>query len=71
MSYLKEHDEHVSVLFSPLSYSVVYLSSYLGTLELELCDQCPFVKPRCTHENNTWNEAGTQLTCNLCGVGGT
>lgn len=71
MSYLKAHDEHVAEPGTVFSFGVVYLSSYLGTLQIGVCDQCPFMAVQCTHEHNEWNEEGTVLTCNLCGADGT
>jgi len=70
MSYLREHDEHVQ---RDGGFSADYLTvtSYLGTVEVESCDQCPLVAVRCTHERNTWNADEAQLTCDLCGVDGT
>lgn len=70
MSYLKEHDEHVAEQGS-WSASIVYVESTLGALQVEQCDSCPLLMVRCEHRFNTWNEAGTVLSCNLCGADGT
>lgn len=66
MSYLREHDEHGSY-----SFGIVYISSWLGTIELEECDTCGYLNVLCTHENNSWTEDETQLLCDLCGADGT
>lgn len=78
VSYLKEHDEHPA---APLS--VVYLSSHLGTLQIEECDSCGYLRVQCEHEKNTWHDgqmrplpsslvmSGKHLICNLCGSEGT
>lgn len=70
MSYLREHDEHVD-RDGGFSADCLTVTSYLGTIEIESCDRCPHLWVRCVHQHNTWNSAGTQLTCDLCGVDGT
>lgn len=78
VSILREHDEHPA---APLS--VVYLSSPLGTLQIEECDACGYLRVQCEHENNTWHDgqmrplpfsrvmSGKHLICDLCGSEGT
>lgn len=70
MSYLREHDEHVAREDS-WSVDVLYIESHLGTVMIEACDQCPLCYVSCTHEHCTWNDAGTVLSCNLCGTDAT
>lgn len=70
MSYLKEHDQHVAER-GGWSADVVYLSSYLGEVDIDSCDRCPYLEARCIHKYNSWNVEGTILTCNLCGKEGT
>ncbi len=53
------------------SGTIRYASSELGTVELEICDECFCVTALCEHEKNSWNDDGTVLTCDLCGVDGT
>ena len=67
MSYLKEHDEHRGTN----SYDYLQMRSFLGTLEIESCEKCGYLKVYCAHEFNTWTEDGKTLLCNLCGVDGT
>lgn len=71
MSYSSKHDDHVANGPGHISYDVSYLSSGLGRLMIKECDQCGYLIPLCQHEKNTWNEAGTRLTCDLCGEDGT
>lgn len=43
-----------------------------GLLLIEMCTTCGHVTTAaCQHETNTWNDAGTKLTCDLCGADGT
>lgn len=70
MSYLKEHDDHVAQN-GHWSASIVYVESTLGVIQVEQCSECPLMFVRCDHKHNTWNEEGTVLTCDLCGVDGT
>lgn len=38
---------------------------------LLICPDCHMIETHCLHVSNSWNEDGTQLTCNLCGIDGT
>lgn len=39
-----------------------------GDLILEICDQCYQLSAWCEHSICKWNEEGTILSCNLCGM---
>jgi hypothetical protein len=41
-------------------------SIYIGA-----CDVCHHVVAQCNHDKNSWNEDGTTLTCDFCGIDGT
>lgn len=44
---------------------------YAGKWEVALCSDCgSFIHKVCTHEM-IWNEDGTLLRCNICGIDGT
>jgi hypothetical protein len=70
VSYLKEHDDHIS-LYGHYSNDVLYISTFLGSVMVEICDRCGYLVPRCEHQHNSWNPEGTILSCNLCGADGT
>jgi hypothetical protein len=39
-----------------------------GHVEIEFCSVCgEHIYTRCAHANNSWNDEGTVLKCNLCG----
>ena len=40
-------------------------------IEVWRCDACFRLEAYCTHVKNSWNEDGTELTCDFCGVDGT
>jgi hypothetical protein len=43
-----------------------------GAWDVEICVNCGSqVSKHCAHEINTWNEEGTVLTCDNCGIDGT
>ena len=44
-----------------------------GVWGLEICVNCgqPVLGPQCPHVHSTWNEEGTVLTCDNCGIDGT
>lgn len=45
--------------------------AYAGKWEIALCNDCgSFIYKVCTHEM-IWNDAGTLLRCNICGIDGT
>ncbi len=52
------------------SATIQYVSNELGTVMLEICDECFHVAAFCEHEKNSWNDDGTVLICDLCGVDG-
>lgn len=67
MSYLKVHDDHVTL---DLHFVASYweLNTGFGTLTFEICDTClQIIFARCNHRVNEWNDKGTILTCQLCG----
>jgi hypothetical protein len=74
VSYLRKHDEHWATDES-VSFSNIQIRSYLGTLDIEICDSCGYLFVHCIHEFNTWqgdeSNAMASLICNLCGVDGT
>jgi hypothetical protein len=63
--YLQEHKDHYATKGWVLS--MFTMTNHLGTLEVEHCEYCDHVDVHCIHENNTWNEKGTELICNFCG----
>jgi len=64
---LKEHTDHVEK-GQGTAFNVLYLSSYLGEIEIEVCDDCDFIRIRCTHAVNRWTDGETKLICDLCGA---
>lgn len=70
MSYLREHDEHVQQ-DGGWSAVIINISGPLGTISADVCEKCDYQIAWCTHERNSWNIAGTELTCDLCGADGT
>lgn len=40
-------------------------------IEVWRCDTCFHLEAYCMHVKNSWNEDGTELTCDFCGVDGT
>lgn len=58
------------------SRNVIYLERWHpwrlkdDVVMLEICDnpQCAKMFAYCEHVNNTWNEQGDMLTCDLCGM---
>lgn len=44
---------------------------FFGPVELWICEECHFIEAFCMHPKNTWNEEGTSLTCDFCGIDGT
>lgn len=70
MSYLREHDEH---LFRDgyMNASMIEIRSWLGVIAVQECEGCGYLNVECAHEKNTWDRAGQQLTCDLCGADGT
>lgn len=72
----KRHDDHVradggyaSRYASPVP--VTFGDDAKGEITVEMCLTCGYVEARCAHEHSSWNENGTQLTCDLCGTDGT
>lgn len=58
MSYLKEHDIHGFYI-----YDYITITSYLGTIEVEICSICNYLQVRCTHTKNIWtSEEGETFT---------
>ena len=54
------------------SYTVEYMKNGRGDeVYLEICDQCKYIRASCMHLSNSWNEDGSILTCNFCGIDGT
>lgn len=43
----------------------------MGTLTILVCVKCAYIEAICDHVHNSWNEDGTQLTCDFCGADGT
>jgi hypothetical protein len=70
LSYLREHDEHVAAeLYT--GWSLVTVTSYLGTITVTECDACGYLEVFCDHDKNSWDFYGQRLTCDLCGTDGT
>lgn len=66
MSYLREHDRHVDRdLF--VTFNVIEVTSFLGTIIVETCETCPLMQVNCIHRRTTW-VTRTMLTCDLCGM---
>lgn len=40
-------------------------------IEVWKCDTCFHLEAYCTHRKNSWDDDGTTLTCDFCGVDGT
>lgn len=43
----------------------------VGWVQVSVCTTCLLVEAQCEHTKSSWNEEGTKLTCNLCGIDGT
>lgn len=79
---LKAHESHVEANLYE-SCTVVMATHPDGTLFVEICDECHFVKSRCNHSANDWYDErgikipagskllGVTLRCRLCGLDGT
>jgi hypothetical protein len=39
-----------------------------GDLMLEICEECHEVVAYCEHSKNSWDDEGTVLSCDLCGL---
>lgn len=52
--------------------TIIEVENKHGVWGVEICDNCGAqVAKECAHVSNTWNEAGTALTCDNCGKDGT
>lgn len=40
-------------------------------IEVWRCDVCSRLEAYCMHTRNSWDDGGTELTCDFCGVDGT
>lgn len=40
-------------------------------IEVWRCDVCHHLEAYCMHTHNSWDDEGTTLTCDFCGVDGT
>lgn len=67
MSCKSEHDSHHRHS-GGWSVDVLYLSSFLGEVQIEQCDKCAYRIVQCNHKYKSWNIEQTQLTCDLCGT---
>lgn len=67
---LKAHNEHVR-RDGVETEELTYISTDDGSIILLICPVCHHITTHCLHVNNTWNEEGSQLTCDLCGIDGT
>lgn len=70
MSYLKEHDDHIAEVGNS-TFNVIYVSSYLGGIEIQECTKCGYLIVKCDHQFNAWDGEGIHLLCTLCGADGT
>lgn len=69
----ENHEAHVlndggyrSRVYEPVVKNIEGLE--VGTVQITFCDVCHIhLNTFCDHSNNTWNEEGTVLSCNLCG----
>ena len=50
---------------------VHFFTNELGTVQLEICEVCSFIKSYCLHEKTAWEADGTVLRCQFCGLDGT
>lgn len=50
------------------SLDLVFLND---DIEVWKCDTCSRLEAYCMHTKNSWDEDGTTLTCDFCGVDGT
>lgn len=65
----RDHFEHDSEF---LLLNMKTVSDEDGEVILLVCEKCPYIATTyCMHKKNSWNEEGTQLTCDLCGIDGT
>lgn len=52
--------------------SVFEVENEHGIWGVEICTNCgTLVQRECPHVSNSWNEEGTVLTCDNCGIDGT
>lgn len=40
----------------------------VGTVLVTVCNTCLYTKTTCQHTVNTWDDEGSTLTCNACGM---
>jgi len=55
-------------------YSSMYKRISVGvnsTVDMLICEKCHYIKTYCNHDSSTWNEDGTHLACDFCGIDGT
>lgn len=50
---------------------VTYLGEGDDLVMLMICSSCHWIIAECLHKNMLWNEEGTELICQLCGIDGT
>lgn len=50
---------------------IIYLTTDQGSMTLLVCGECRLIEAYCNHDKNSWNEDGTKLLCDLCGIDGT
>jgi hypothetical protein len=55
------------------SEKVIYHDTPYGKVLILVCTdpECNYSEMHCEHTQNSWNKAGTELTCDLCGEDGT
>jgi hypothetical protein len=68
MSDLKKHNVHVEE-DGGYSYTPVYVSNYLGDVEISVCTSCGLETAHCSHSKATWigPDGDEHLICDLCG----
>lgn len=55
----------------PEGYGLDWAATTPEGFEIWICDVCHFLESYCLHKKNSWNEDGTTLTCDACGIDGT
>ena len=65
-----DHQRHVDIDgYAEYNVRTIYFDD--GSLWIEVCPTCHYVRAKCNHSKNSWTEDGSTLLCNFCGLDGT